>query len=989
MSDRVAISQPGGGVRRAISGGAVGMVPDVANDGKWLRTVVTGGTAAFVWQPIDHSDVAGLGDAALLDVGQAAGTVAAGDDSRFTSASDAMPTRAGTRDGEVVFNQHPEAGEAFGWIWSERLYEWQVMGQLAAATSPLAPQHPVAVQGPTDPANLYALITWDRNDPAATGYRVYRDGVQIATTTDAGAADDWDKRYYKDTGVTAHTTHSYQVAAVSGSTVGLKSRPCQLHIRASSPAKTFDVTTMSGADIRAQLANALTAARASSPTWTSPAVVLFPAGTYAFTAAELSSTLVAGDRNIIIRGAAKTTTILRAAYAGSTSEAGTDKIVIRWGGTTSAISGLNPTVAVARASRQVTLEAGHPFVAGDKIWLSEIASTNATALDLTDSYDAWDCNIVESVAGQVVTVRYPWAKPFTVSATVGRLDISGCGIEQLTVEGQSNTETGYYTLLAVEHAANHTIAECRFRYFNRNAIYLRGYRNRVVACDFTLTDPRVHAGESQRYMISSGRGMGLVVCGCVFGDLDRASSSMITNSVSHKQVVRHNQFRRSVNYGWNSHGAADYWDVIENNYFLMPEASKGGVFLGNSSFVYAGPTRIRGNLFDQCATACVACQQNSYQMILNDNWFRDAIDDLVNWYGAALPTMAPATYGSARSAISRNQCDYTTAAKANRGFVIGQSLSPTPFAGVRDLLIRANEIDVDADAIKIGGTAAESYNLQVYQNTGNSDYTRPPLVAGDYWNGNADSVPVSGSGTDATPFFADTFSGAVGASAGWPIYLRSTTTGTGIGFLVSSTGNYGRLSTTTAVSGGRKVVCALRSEQTTDSLQVCDFRNAFLTTSRKQCLVARHKGTAANDDRYQAVYEYGTGVTNRVRLEKVVAGVVTVIAQTTSLDASLTADMRIRFEVAGTTIRLNAWLTTGSEPGGWLLTATDTEITENGKAGVLLDAVDATTVIADYDNYKLVNWTRAAQADYGTLVPPDWNIGLWDWETVDGVAELA
>lgn len=46
---------------------------------------------------------------------------------------------------------------------------------------PLAPRHPVAVQGPTDPANLYSWVTWDRSDPAVTKYEVLRDSAVVGT----------------------------------------------------------------------------------------------------------------------------------------------------------------------------------------------------------------------------------------------------------------------------------------------------------------------------------------------------------------------------------------------------------------------------------------------------------------------------------------------------------------------------------------------------------------------------------------------------------------------------------------------------------------------------------------------------------------------------------------------------------------------------------------------------------------------------------------
>lgn len=63
--------------------GDPGITPSSANNGKWLKTA----SGAFVWAAITASDVSGLGDAATKNTGTAAGTLAAGDDSRITGAA--------------------------------------------------------------------------------------------------------------------------------------------------------------------------------------------------------------------------------------------------------------------------------------------------------------------------------------------------------------------------------------------------------------------------------------------------------------------------------------------------------------------------------------------------------------------------------------------------------------------------------------------------------------------------------------------------------------------------------------------------------------------------------------------------------------------------------------------------------------------------------------------------------------------------------------
>jgi len=844
----------------------------------------------------------------------------------------------------------------------------------------------VAVQGPVDPANLYVVVTWDRADYRTTGWRVYKDNILTDEIDDAGGPDDWSKRYYKDVSVTALATHRYEITPLYGTLEGPRSPVAAVTIRRSPPSKVVDVTAQAGATLRDKVDAAKAAAIALAPTFLEPAVLFFGSGTHTLATADTAGgTFTDSANNIIVRGAGKTATIIRAGFAGSASEASIDNVLFKWGGSTTALGGVNPTAAVVRGDRTVTLNDVTAFSVGSIIALNQITGDTTSADDF-ENYNAWDCNEVTAVNGKTITVKFPWAKPFTTAATVLKLTLSGCGIEHCTFEGESSTVQTYYTLLQAEHTVGFHMAEVRGRWCNRNVLYMRGYNPQIVGCTFTQTDPKVLAGESLRYDITAGRGSGMVIVGCDFGDLDRVGSSMVTTQVSHRQIVRHNRFYRSENYGWNEHGGGSHWNVFENNYVYMPEATKGGIFFGNSSFFYSAHQIVRGNLFDNCDTAAVACQQNSYGLRIVDNWFRDCPDDLVNWYGSDFADMPAELHGAARSVVKRNSVDDTTAAKANRGLIFGYNGGSDPYPGVKDLIIRDNELDVDADAIRLGGTSNESIGWRVSNNTGSADYTRPVQGSGTLWANNADYMPLFGPGTEGSAYFQDLFSGTAGASAGWPTYLRSTTTGTGTDFTISSSGNYGRLSCTSATAGARKIVCALRAERMHNSFVVCDFRDLSDAVSRIQALVARHAGVNANDDHYRAVYEYAAG-SNRLRIEKVIAGVATVLVQSTAFDTDLVGDLRVKFDVTGGTpavLRCKAWLISGGEPGSWTLETSDTSLTEAGKVGVLLDCPDAQTTTSDFDAYNLVNWTRDGQPAFGPPVAEQsWEREWFDWEAYD------
>ncbi len=165
-----------------------------------------------------------------------------------------------------------------------------------------------------------------------------------------------------------------------------------------------------------------------------------------------------------------------------------------------------------------------------------------------------------------MTFRYPFSQAFTTAVPFLRITGSGCGIENLTVEGDSSTTQTFYTLLDIDHTVGFQLSQVRGRWANRNVVRVRGYRNALVELRVTEADPKTDtlATDISRYKVTNFRSANLRMVACDLGDDDRLSSSLLTTQFSQRQLVRHCIFRRSENYAMNEHGGGSRHWVWEN-----------------------------------------------------------------------------------------------------------------------------------------------------------------------------------------------------------------------------------------------------------------------------------------------------------------------------------------------------------------------------------------------------------------------------------------
>jgi hypothetical protein len=111
----------------------------------------------------------------------------------------------------------------------------------------------------------------------------------------------------------------------------------------------------------------------------------------------------------------------------------------------------------------------------------------------------------------------------------------------------------------------------------------------------------------------------------------------------------------------------------------------------------------------------------------------------------------------------------------------------------------------------------------------------------------------------------------------------------------------------------------------TDVEVLIKFQGTALTGTDNFGAVVRWADT---NNWYKAYIGGGSGFI----VQKKVGGTATVLASTAFSPANNT-DYYIRFRVVGTTLTANAWLASGSEPGGWMLTVTDAALS-SGYVGV-------------------------------------------------------
>jgi len=615
-----------------------------------------------------------------------------------------------------------------------------------AATPPA--YHVVASQGATDPASLYALVTWNRVDPTATGYDVLRDGIVIGTTAISG--DAWDDLDYKDTSVQASRMYSYQVKPkyANGST-GAVSGTYKLYVRSTADiggGKIYAVDQQPGTTDLAKAQSAVDAAKANGG-----GVVLFGARTYSLSAALLLSE----TDNIILRGSGKDQTFIQPGFSGSTTSCGDDSQLIKFQGRRSAMA-TRLTAPIAVGTQTVKVDSTSALAVGMPIVLYEAppASPRADPGTGTDERHRWDANEITAIdsTNKTVTFKYPWSQAYTTAVPWSWIEKGrGNGIERLTLQGRNSSEQTYYQLIYLDTQANFSMADSQGRWANRNFLKsITAYKVNVTGFQGGLGDPN-SAASPCRYKFSTVRTSNFSFIGGEMGEPGQTNNfSAITTQRSQRTLVRNSNFWSHKNYAFNEHGGGSRHYTFENNYVAVGSSAKAGVYLGHNEFGFSGSGIIRNNTFEGNSND-IYMSENSYEIMILDNVMRNTANRSVSGYGWAGSSTAADLYGSIRWIIARNNM-----IGVKYGIVLGERTSPLhPYLGVKDVIISSNKISSLDLAINLQGDSSNTKRFQVANNSGTNKYIKPPFVAGDYWSGNSDGVNY-GAAADV-PWAAESF----------------------------------------------------------------------------------------------------------------------------------------------------------------------------------------------------------------------------------------
>ncbi len=607
--------------------------------------------------------------------------------------------------------------------------------------------HVVATQGSTDPRNVYVTVTWTRTEPAATGYEVLRDGVVIGSTAVTG--DAWDDLAYKDTGVLGSRSYSYQVRPQFGASRGNLSGNYSIFVRSNADigsGQVFDVDTQAGTTDLTKAQAAVNAAIAKGG-----GIIQFSARTYTFSGTlQLPST-----NNIILRGAGRNSTIIRPNFAGELSSCGTGGQLINFTGQQTALS-TKLTVPVEVNSRIVKVSSISGLSVGQKIILFDIpavadvrpvqSSSAGIAVDPgtgNDGRGRWDADEITAIdpANLTVTFKHPLSQQFSINTSWFWIQAGqGNGIEQLTLQSRSASETTFYTLLNLDVQSNFALSDVAAQWANRNfARIFRTYDTHMTGFLGTQGNPNRDWTSTCQYKITLARSANFTFISGEMGEsTDDYNMSLLATQRAQRTLVRNSKFLGSRTYAFNEHGAGSRHWVFENNYVATgPNARYGAIFLGNEDFGFSGPGIIRNNTFENNYRD-VNMIENSYEVRIVDNIMRNTINRVISGAGWQGSQTAPDLYGSIRWTISRNRI---SGGKGD-GIVLGESNpnSDYPYLGIKDVIINNNAIDVTGSAINIIGPSSNSKRFQVSDNSGSLSYTKPAFVIGDLWRGNADGV---------------------------------------------------------------------------------------------------------------------------------------------------------------------------------------------------------------------------------------------------------
>ena len=603
------------------------------------------------------------------------------------------------------------------------------------AEPPQPPRHVIAVQGATAPEPTYVLVTWDRDDPRATGYEILRDGRLAGRRHVRG--DAWNDAVWRDRDA-APGVHRYRVRALSNGRAGPASPPYAVRVRAAGDlGAVFAVDAYAGTDTQRAQAAIAAARRAGG------GVVAFGPRTYTLD----RPLLVSAADAVLLRGAGAGRTILQPSFPGAASPCGIASNLIVFRGRL-VDSGARAPAGIAVGARTVTLSGPRPLRRGDVVEFDEAPpqrnpATFAQAGVIEDPgtgrdrRNAWEANEVMAVKGSAVTFRYPFGQDFTAEVRPQLLERGrGGGIESMTLQGRGPDEPTNYQLVQLDDVAHVTVADVEMRWANRNFLQINGYDIRVVGLRGFDGGAASFDGGSCRYKLSVFRAANVLVADAVMGKPGTDDNqSFITVQRAQRVVVRAGSFYGSRTYALNEHGGSSRGLVFENNRLAAgPRAQFGAILLGNSSWGYSGPAIVRNNLFVGNSRDLLL-QENSYEVRFLDNVSRGSVVSSVEGYGWAGPDTQPELRGSLRLTIAGNEI----LAGQGDGFVLGGPESPWfPYPGVRDVVVSGNAVDVAGVALWLKGTSADSSRFQVSGNAGLRPVRVPRLTADSYWADNGD-----------------------------------------------------------------------------------------------------------------------------------------------------------------------------------------------------------------------------------------------------------
>jgi hypothetical protein len=630
-------------------------------------------------------------------------------------------------------------------------------GAVTSGAGPRPPNHVIAVQGPTDPAFAYALVSWDRSDPSATGYEVLRDGAVIARLAVDG--DAWDDTCFQDLRPPAGT-HAYAVRAVAGEVGGEPSPAFTLRVRGDADfGAVYDVDSFAGADDSARIAAALAAAEAAGG-----GVVRFGPRTY-----RLREGIVVTGDDIVLRGAGPDRTFLQPTYAGVGGDSacsGTERIVDLRGTTTEL--GALLAAPIARGDRTATVTSAAGLAVGQIVLLDEshdelepsefealgVPQDPGTGNDLRYAYES---NEIVALDGTTVTFKLPFSYPFSVAAPWRRYERGlRDGVELLTIQGRSEDEQTWYDGLTLR-GADAFAAAVQVRWTNRRLAELSGHAVRLVGFHGPYGGPRGAEDGSCRYKVQIYKSTNALVVGAVLGHSEHdVNRSLITIQQTVRTVVRNSLFQRSRSYGVNEHGEGSPHLLIENNRFVCGASSPYAIDFGNTTWGFSGPAIVRNNSFEGHQRD-LQIAENSYEIRVLDNVARGNSLVFLRAYAWAGPDTDPTLHGSMRMTVARN------VVSGSMGMYLGPPDGFYPYTGMRDMVIRDNVFDVAEEAIHFFGDSTQTNRIQVSGNGGTAEYDKPELVAGDYWADNGDGESF-GAPTDV-PWTAETFA--------WEAYDRN------------------------------------------------------------------------------------------------------------------------------------------------------------------------------------------------------------------------